>query len=103
MLKMAEDVARYDLAKEALRRGETELVPFDLLKRVVAGENSIRIWRQYRGLTQADLAAQGGVDRSHISKLEAGRAEGNVATLRKLAEVLNVTIDDLVAAPRDDG
>ena len=100
--EMADDIAHYDFAKDALRKGETELVPFDLLTRVVAGENPIRVWRQYRRLTQADLAARAGVDRSHISKLEAGRAAGNVATLRKLAEVLDLTIDDLVAAPRED-
>lgn len=57
----------------------------------------LRFWRRARGLTQVDLAARSGVERSHIGKLERGQvAEPRPATLLKLAEALGVEVLDLL-------
>ncbi len=42
------------------------------------------------------LAKASGVNRVQIADIEAGRGKGSVETLRKLAEALRVTIDDLI-------
>lgn len=76
--------------------GEEELVPSDVADRLVDGEAPLRVWRQHRSLSQSALARVSGVNRVQIVEIEAGRNAGSVRTLRKLAEALGVTIDDIV-------
>ena len=54
------------------------------------------MFREWRELSQTALADQSGVNRVQIVEIEAGRKTGSVATLRKLASTLGVTIDDLI-------
>lgn len=51
--------------------------------------------RTARGLTQVQLAKLCGVSQGAINKAEAGQAV-TVVTLVKVAEVLDITLDDLV-------
>lgn len=90
------DLRAYDRAKAALDSGEEELIPAEFVKRIVAGERPLRVWRDYRGLTQAALAGASGVNRVQISNIEAGAKSGSVETLKKLARALDVAVDDLV-------
>jgi transcriptional regulator with XRE-family HTH domain len=64
--------------------------------REAVGEN-VRRCRQAAGLTQASLADQLGVDRSYVSGLERGRRNPTVLTLWHVAEVLKVSLSDLVS------
>lgn len=86
------DVAALD---EALRSDEI-LLPADLVKRMINGESPIRIFREYRGLTQQALADAIGLSKTTISELESGRKDGSIKTISAIAHRLNVTIDDLV-------
>jgi transcriptional regulator with XRE-family HTH domain len=52
---------------------------------------TVRRWRQERGLTQADLAKAAGVPRPNLSRIESGSAEVSLRTLRSLAWALGVT------------
>jgi DNA-binding XRE family transcriptional regulator len=90
------DIAAYDSAMQAIARGDDELVPAEFANRLIAGENKLRVWREYRGLTQTALANLSAVNRVQIADIEAGRGRGSVETLRKLAAALRVTIEDLV-------
>ena len=56
----------------------------------------IKKMREKRNLTQKQLAELLGVKQSHVSRWEAGTFKPNATTLKKLAEVLNCQIDDLV-------
>ncbi len=47
-------------------------------------------------MTAKDLAVSCAIATSYLSEIETGRKEGSVPTLRKLAEKLTVTIEDLV-------
>ena len=80
---------------EALREHE-EKVPSALVHRMVAGESPLRVFRQFRGLTQQALADAAKVSKTTISELETGRKDGSIKTIARIAEVLNVDIDDLV-------
>jgi DNA-binding XRE family transcriptional regulator len=91
----AEDVRAYDQAVRALGAGE-ETVPAEVVRRLVAGENPLRVWREHRGLTQVELAQRAGVGQPYIAMLEAGERKGSVARLRVLARVLGLDVDDLV-------
>jgi mRNA interferase RelE/StbE len=91
-----EDLRSYDRAKAALDSGEDELVPAEYAKRLIAGESPLRVYREFRGLTQQALADAAQVNRVQIADIEPGRNSGSVATIRKLADALRVAVDDLV-------
>jgi len=89
------DIAAYDGIKAALAAGREELIPAVYANRLIAGESPVRVYRDLRGLTQAALSEASGVNRVQITNIEAGTKRGSIETLRKLADALNVTLDDL--------
>ena len=91
---MDADNARAALAR--LRSGVEELIPQEILDRLVAGEKPIKVWREFRGLTQARLAELAGIKKAYLSQIESGQRKGTVATLRALARALKLDLDDLL-------
>jgi mRNA interferase RelE/StbE len=89
--EMPEDAAAFDRAMAEGGEG----LPHAFMRRIVAGEAPLRVWRDWRGLTQAALAERSGVHRVQIADIEAGRKTGSVATLRALADALGASMDDL--------
>ncbi len=89
------DLQAYDGAKSALAAGNDELIPTNHANRLLNGESPLRVYRDLRGLTQAALAEQAGVNRVTVAEIETRRKQGSVATLRALADALEVTLDDL--------
>lgn len=89
------DLQAHDRAVAQLAAGEDELIPAAFANRLFDGESPLRVYRDLRGLTQAALAEQAGVNRVTVAELETGRKQGSLATLRALADALNVTLDDL--------
>ena len=76
--------------------GTEELVPAQVADRLIDGETALGVWREHRGLSQSALARVSGVSRVQIVDIEAGRNTGSVRTLRRLAEVLEIAVDDLI-------
>lgn len=98
LLEIAEDQADINAAIAAEKRrleGE-EYVPAELVYSIMDGENALRAWRKYRGLTLARLNALSGVNKATLSQLENGKALGRPATWRALADALDVTVDDIL-------
>ncbi len=93
--EMLADVAAYDAAKGRLARGEDETIPFYIVERRVAGESAVKIWREYRGLTQEGLAKASQVSRAMVAAMETGHKRGGIGTLKKLAAALKVSLDHL--------
>ena len=98
--EMLDDIRDFDEALRELENGEDELVPGEVVHRLIDGEPPVRVWREHRGLTQAQLAEQAGVTQGAVAQLESGQRRGSVALLGKLARALNLDVDDLVW---DDG
>ena len=76
--------------------GEEELIPAQVVDRLIDRESPLRVWREYRDLSQSALARASGVNRVQIVDIEAGRNSGSMHTLRKLADALRVAVDDLI-------
>jgi DNA-binding XRE family transcriptional regulator len=93
--EMLADVKAYDAAKLRLARGEDEVIPLDITERRLAGENPVKIWRDYRGLTQEGLAKKSKVSRPMIAAIESGHKTGGIDTLKKLAVALKVDLEHL--------
>jgi DNA-binding XRE family transcriptional regulator len=92
----AEDVAAFDDVKRKLAAGEEELIPAEYVYRMLDGENRVAIWRQFRGLNGKELAKAAGITPGYLSHIESGKRDGTIGTMKKIAEALKVTIDDLV-------
>lgn len=56
-----------------------------------AGPNFLRAWREFREMTQAELAERVGTNQNMIGYLESGERGLSAKWLRKLAPALNTT------------
>ena len=52
--------------------------------------------RERKGMSQKDVAEEIGVAKSTYSLYESGNREPNVQTIKKIADVLNVSADELL-------
>lgn len=65
----------------------------DFLKKL--GENIVRL-REKKGLRQIDLAIELNIDDSSLRRIESGRTNPTIITLKKIADVLKVNLSELV-------
>ena len=86
------DLQAYDRAMEA--GGES--IPAEYVNRILDGENPVRVYRDWRGMTAAALAEASKLNRVQITQIETGKRSGNVETMKKLADALGVSVDDLI-------
>ena len=91
-----QDAVDAALMQRALEDPDQELVPFELVKRIARGEHPVRVWRDYRGKKAGELAAAAGIAASYLSDIENGRKPGSVKAMKRIANALNVTVDDLI-------
>lgn len=94
--KSDEDLFREGMA--SLAAGE-ETYPIELVDRLLADENAVKVFREHRGLTQAALAAKAGIGAPYLAQIEQGVRRGSLKTLRRLANAL--TIDIYFLLPKD--
>ena len=94
---MLQDIHAYDEAKKAIEGGE-ELIPSEVTYAILDGANPIRVWREYRGLTQRHLAETAGISVPYLSQLESGKRKGRTEVLAAIAEGLGLSLDDIVGS-----
>ena len=58
----------------------------------------IKILREGKGWTPQEFAVRLGMDRANVVRLESGRHAPSLATLERVAQVLEVTVTDLFTA-----
>ncbi|WP_417790726.1 helix-turn-helix domain-containing protein [Terasakiella pusilla] len=90
------DVQEAEAIRARIRSGEAEAWPSEVIDRLIEGETPIKVIREWRGLTLQSVAGQAEVPLSVVSGIEEGTEDPRLGTLRKLAEVLKVDVDDLV-------
>jgi len=90
------DIVKARKVAADITAGHDELVPAEIVKRILDGANKIRVWRMHRGLSARDLAAATGLSAPYISEIEGGKKEGSISAMKKIAEALKVDLDDLV-------
>ena len=72
------------------------LIPKEVADRIANGENPIRVFREWRGMTQQQLALEGGLTQGYLSDIETGRRRGTALRLRAVSHVLKIPLDLLV-------
>ncbi len=55
-----------------------------------------KVWREYRGLTQAHLVKVAEISVPYLSQLESGKRKGSADALLAMTKGLDLTLDDLV-------
>ena len=85
----AEDAAILERA----RAENDEWFPTEVANRIAEGENVLRVIREWRGLTQAELAKKTGRATQYISQLETGKRAIGRKTAKVLAPALKVSAD----------
>ncbi|PJO47984.1 helix-turn-helix domain-containing protein [Brucella pituitosa] len=91
-----EDIEAARKFRAKLAAGEEELIPAEYVNRMIDGENKIKVWRDFRGMSAKALADAAGLSAPYVSQIESGTREGSLDALKKIAEALKVTIDELV-------
>ena len=72
------------------------MVPDEIMRRELAGESSIKLWREHRGMTQQELANRAGISKPYLSQIETGKRHGTVETVAAIARSLDVPLDVLM-------
>jgi DNA-binding XRE family transcriptional regulator len=93
--EMLEDIQDFDSIKKALQNGAEEFIPSNVVFSLIDGVNPIKVWREYRGFTQQQLAETAGISDSFLSQIETGKRKASVRVLVALATTLHVDVDDL--------
>ena len=96
LCRQLEDAADAEAMRRAQARDEESFPSAFVERLLVSGENPVRVWREHRGLSASELARRANVSNAHISAIETGASTGSVQTLRRIADVLDTTIDTLV-------
>ena len=86
------DEELYDAAKAA---DDGTRLSADMVSRLVEGENPIKVWREFRGMTQEGLATACGVTSDYIGMVERGARHASRKLISRMAAVLDCDRDDL--------
>ena len=74
-----------------------ETFPMDVVLALSEGKNPIKVYREYRKLSQSSLAQQVNVSKQYISQLENRNRTGTTKVLKAIAKALNVDLEDIAA------
>ena len=92
---MAMRLARYETAND-------EFIPGWVVDRLHVGEVPARVWRDYRGLSMAEVASAAGLEESAVAEIEAGSHEPGLRVMARMARALRVEVDELVPWAQED-
>ena len=71
-------------------------IPHEVVKAtLLEGVSLLRAWREYFNLTQKELASRAGISQPAIARLEKPDANPRIATLKKLAAAMDISIEQL--------
>lgn len=92
LIEKLEDV--YDANLDPKKLGPR--IPFQVVEAICDGKSPIEAWREYRHLTQKQLAERLGVTQAAVSMFESPKANPRQSTLKKIAKALKCPPDALM-------
>ena len=96
--ELLEDIWDFDSISAAIERGDEELIPAEVVNAILDGQNPIKVWREYRGLTQQQVADAIQISKPYLSQIETGKRTGTTDVLSAIAEVLNISLEQITKA-----
>jgi len=76
--------------------GDDDPMPLAVMDRLLDGDHPVKVFRNYRGLSQKELATRTGLNPTYLSQIETRKRGGSTRVYRLLAAALNVDIGDLI-------
>lgn len=73
-----------------------ERLPTDVVERLCAGDSPVKVFREHRGLSVAQVAEKSGLNGSYLTAIESGSRHPSAKALHALATVLKVEVGDLL-------
>lgn len=70
--------------------------PNEVVKANVRGDSLIKAWREYKQLTQHELAARAGITQPALARLEKPDAQPRKSSLARLAKGMGITVEQLI-------
>jgi DNA-binding XRE family transcriptional regulator len=98
LVEALEEHVDVEAAREILARikdGTEEVIPAEFVNRLLDGENTVKVWREFREMTVDELAEKAGIGVSDLSAIETGERDGSFGSIKKIAAALRVSVDDL--------
>jgi DNA-binding XRE family transcriptional regulator len=93
----AADIAAHKREIARLGSGQSVKLGAKDTEVLLAAPSPLSFWRKRSGMTQVDVAQTAGISQSYLSELESGARKGDPLLFKKLAAVLGVPLDDLIA------
>lgn len=83
---------RAELRHEPDQRADEDVtLPHEVVKRsTLGGLSLVRAWREYLGLSQAEVARRMGISQPSYAKMEAKETKNRPVTLKKIAEAMGI-------------
>ncbi len=108
LLKVVDDLEELEdelLAARALQEHDPRDagIPAAVVRAIAGGVHPVRAWREYRGLTQEELARLAGVSTTCLAQVERGAHQPGPSLARALSHALDVPPEVLVDVIADDG
>jgi DNA-binding XRE family transcriptional regulator len=92
------DAATVMLAR--IQSANQEMIPGDVIHRLIDGHPPLLVWREHRSLDPAALATRSGIAPATITAIEQG-AEPTLRDAAALARALEIDAEDLLPWPQD--
>jgi transcriptional regulator with XRE-family HTH domain len=104
----AEDLAAVEAHRAHEKRVGWETARRDYLtvdeaRRLLDGENGVRVWRKKRGMKQRALAGAAQVAVSYLAEIEAGKKPGSAEALQRIANILEIPMEDIAGSTPHSG
>ena len=80
----------------AIERGEDIALPEAVWDRLEARKSPVRVLREFRSMTQKEMAEAAGISQSYLSEIERGAREGTISTIKAIAKALAVPLTVLI-------
>lgn len=98
--ELLEDIRDFDEISAAIERGDEELIPAEVVNAILDGRNPMKVWREYRGLTQQQLADIVRISKPYLSQIEAGKRTGTTDVLSAIAKALDVSLEQVASTEK---
>jgi len=93
--ELLEDIRDFDATSAAIERGDEELIPAEVVNAILDGKNPVKVWREYRGLTQQQLADAVKISKPYLSQIETGKRTGTTDVLSAIAKALDISLEQI--------
>jgi DNA-binding XRE family transcriptional regulator len=91
------DARDHAIAMREVASGAMATLTEDQVKLYLETPSPLGFWRKHRGHSQVALAKLAEISQAYLAQIETGRRVGDVMLYAKLAKILQVRIEDLIA------